>query len=187
VREIQNIHYISLTLHYTYYLFYCVTNKKYTIPFLTLFILQIIYSIVWQIQKHTNIVLYRDKYPTGNGCDILFMVIHRNHLFPLYYLLWKARETSHEFAKNCYPLEMIEGRKAYPPSEDTTWNTKGFHIYNYCGTIMGRFSHILWEKCKIYKYWIPFLSLFIIHIISIVWQIKNIQILDTISLTLHYT
>jgi hypothetical protein len=89
VREIQkhtNIITISLTLHYTNYLFYC--ERK---------------------QKHTNIVLYRDKYPTGNGCDILFMVIHRN-----------LRETSHEFAKNCYPLEIIEGRKAYPPSEDMT-------------------------------------------------------------------
>jgi hypothetical protein len=88
VRENKNIQIldtISLTFHYTYYLFYCVTkyktykiityhfshsslyklfillcdkiqNNKNGISFLSLFIIQIIYSIVREIQKHTNII-----------------------------------------------------------------------------------------------------------------------------------
>jgi hypothetical protein len=56
VREIKNIQIldtISLTFHYTNYLFYCVTKYKTYITFLSLFIIQIIYSIVWQNIKHT--------------------------------------------------------------------------------------------------------------------------------------
>jgi hypothetical protein len=89
------------TLHYTYYLFYCVTkykttkmvyhfshsslyklfillcdkiqNNKNGISFLSLFIIQIIYSIVREIQEHTNIVLHCDKCP-HNGATIVINV-----------------------------------------------------------------------------------------------------------------
>jgi hypothetical protein len=34
--------------------------------------------------------------------------------------IMKGERNAPKFAKNCYPFEIIERRKAYPPSEDMT-------------------------------------------------------------------
>jgi hypothetical protein len=38
----------------------------------------------------------------------------------LYVIYSESERNAPKFAINCYSLEIIEGRKAYPPKEDTT-------------------------------------------------------------------
>jgi hypothetical protein len=188
VREMQNIQIldtISLTLHYTYY-FYCVTNTKTYITFLSLFIIQIIYSIVWQIQNIQTIS------PTFHYTNYLFYCERKTKTYKNC-ISWQMPHNGATIVINVKPFgysSRILRRRICLSSLNY------FQFITIYGKLVGRFSHILWEKYKttkmvyhfshssLYKLFIllcdkiqnnkngiSFLSLFIIQIIySIVWQ-----------------
>jgi hypothetical protein len=151
----QKWYIISLTLHYTNYLFYCVTKYKiykYWTPFLSLFIIQIIYSIVWQNTKQQK-------------WYIISLTFHYTN-----YLFYCVTNTK---TYNTISLTLHYTNYLFYCERNTkTYNTISLTLhYRY-------YLFYCERKQNIQNYNIPFLSLFIIDIIySIVRENKNIQIL----------
>jgi hypothetical protein len=167
-------------------------NNKNGISFLSLFIIHIIYSIVWQNTKqqkwyiisltlhYTNYLFYCER-----NTKTYKYYNHFSHslLYKLFILLWEKYKNiqilyyivtnAPQWCHNSYKCETFGHSSHILLRRICLSSLNYFQWITILGKFGGRFSHILWEKCKIYKYWIPFLSLFIIHIISIVWQIQK--------------